>query len=159
MLHVGREKSSDLLWNLPVAVSNPHWDWTWTGKAYPSTWRPLKSICEARTKSTPMVFSSIKQNKAESWHKEDTDPPSLKEMGAPWTVAHSQAQHREEVEEQIKGSSAPNNLLATWNIYDPVLAVLSFPCKSFILRQWVQLDQESSISSFYHRESTQIYFH
>lgn len=80
---LGRKKSSDLLWYLPVAVSDPHWDWTQTGKAYPSTWRHSKSICEARTKPPLMVFSSIKQNKAELWPKEDTDPSSLKEIGAP----------------------------------------------------------------------------
>lgn len=115
MLHVGRKKSSDLLWYLPVAVSNPHWDWTWTGKVYPSTWRHSKSICEARTKSTVMVFTSIKQNKAESWQKEDIDPPSLKEMGAPWILVRSQAQHREEVEDKIKGISAPNNMKYIWS--------------------------------------------
>lgn len=38
-----------------------------------------KSICEARTKPTLTVFNSVKQNKAESWQKEDTDPASLKE--------------------------------------------------------------------------------
>lgn len=38
-----------------------------------------KSICEARTKPTLMVFNSIKQNKAESWQKEDTDAASPKE--------------------------------------------------------------------------------
>ena len=83
MLRVGRKKSSDLLWHLQAAVSDPHWDWRWAGKAHPSTWRHSKSICEARTKPTLMVFNSIKQNKAESWHKEDTDPTSLKEIGAP----------------------------------------------------------------------------
>lgn len=64
---LGGKKSSDLLQYLPVAVSDPHWDGIQIGKAYPSTWR--HSTCEARTKPTLMVFSSIKQNKAESWQK------------------------------------------------------------------------------------------
>lgn len=82
-----------------------------------------------------MVFNSIKQNKAEPWQKEDTDATSLKEKSEHLKFWHTRVQHREKVEEQIKGNSAPSKSLATWNIYDPVLTVLSFPCKSFILRQ------------------------